>query len=113
MVIEDYAFGRVVVDGRLYTQDLVVYPDCVQGGWLRKAGHRLDPHDLEGILEREARTVVVGTGNAGLMRVPPETLEYLESNGFEVIVQRTGEACETYNLLAARRPVIAALHLGC
>jgi len=112
-VIEDFAFGRVVIDGKLYTQDVVVYPDCVQEVWLRKAGHRLDPDDLEGIVEREARTVIVGTGEAGLMRVPLETMEYLESNGFEIIVQRTGQACETYNRLAARRPVIAALHLGC
>jgi hypothetical protein len=112
-VIEDFAFGRIVIDGTLYTQDVVVYPDHVQAGWLRKAGHRLDPDDLEGILEREAGTVIVGTGNVGLMRVPAETLEYLESHGFDIIVQRTAEACETYNRLAATGPVIAALHLGC
>ncbi len=112
-MIEDFAFRRIVIDGKLFTQDVVIYHDCVQEGWLRKAGHRLDPDDLEDVLEQEARTLVVGTGDAGLMRLPPETLEYLESNGFEVIVQRTGEACETYNRLAAGGPVIAALHLGC
>jgi hypothetical protein len=112
-VIDDFVFGRIVIDGKPYTQDVVIHPDRVQEGWLRKAGHRLDPDDLEGVLESEALTLVVGTGDVGLMRVPPETLEYLESNGFEVIVQRTGEACKTYNRLAAKGPVIAAMHLSC
>lgn len=112
-MIDDFVFGCVVIDGQPYTQDVVIYPDRVQEGWLRKAGHRLDPGDLEGILEEKARTLVVGTGEVGLMRVPRETLEYLESNGFEVILQPTTEACETYNRLAELGPIIAALHLGC
>jgi hypothetical protein len=112
-MIESFSFGRIVIDGTLYTSDVVVYPDRVQEGWRRKVGHRLDPEDLEELLEQEARTVIVGTGEAGLMRVPLETLEYLESHGFEVIVQRTDEACKTYNRLSTRRPVVAALHLTC
>jgi hypothetical protein len=112
-LIDDFVFGRIVIDGQPYTQDVVIYPDRVQEGWVRKAGHKLEPDDLEGVLEQDARTLVVGTGATGLMRVPRETLEYLESNGFEVIVQPTAEACETYNQLAELGPVIAALHLGC
>jgi hypothetical protein len=112
-LIDDFVFGRVVIDGKPYTQDVVIYPDRVHAGWLRRAGHKLEPDDLEGVLEQDARTLVVGTGATGLMRVPRETLEYLESNGFEVIVQPTAEACETYNRLAARRLTIAALHLSC
>jgi hypothetical protein len=111
--IESYTFGRIVVDGTSYTSDVVLYPDRVQARWRRKVGHRLDPDDLEGLLEQEARTLIVGTGKYGLMRVPLETVEYLESHGFEVIVQRTDEACETYNRLSERGPVVAALHLSC
>jgi hypothetical protein len=113
VLIESYSFGRIVIDGKPYDQDVIVYPDCVQEGWVRKAGHRLDSDDLQRVLEQEARTLIVGTGKTGVMRVPVETLEQLESEGFEVIVQRTDEACETYNRLSARRPIIAALHLGC
>jgi hypothetical protein len=112
-MIESYAFARIVIDGTPYTSDVIVYPDRVQERWIRQAGHRLEPDDLTGILEQEARTVIVGTGKSGLMRVPPETVEYLESHGFQVIVQRTEEACETYNRLSARGPVVAALHLTC
>ena len=112
-MIESYTFGRIVVDGRSYTSDLIIYPDRVEDHWRRKSGHRLVPEDLERLLQGQAGTLVVGTGNEGLMRVPDETLDYLESAGFEVIVQRTDEACETYNRLAEQGPVIAALHLTC
>ena len=112
-MIESYTFGRIVVDGKSYTSDLIIYPDRVEDHWRRKSGHRLAPEDLEQLLQGQARALVVGTGNEGLMRVPDETLDYLESAGFEVIVQRTDEACETYNRLAEQGPVIAALHLTC
>jgi hypothetical protein len=112
-MIESYTFGRILIDGRSYTSDLIVYPDRVEDHWRRKSGHGLVPEDLEPQLRGQSGTLVVGTGNAGLMRVPAETLDYLESAGFDVIVQRTGEACETYNRLAKQGPVIAALHLTC
>ena len=76
-------------------------------------GHRLTPEDLEGVVQSEARTLVVGTGARGLMRVPQETLDFLDRRGFEVLVQKTGEACQTYNRLSERGEVIAALHLSC
>ena len=55
----------------------------------------------------------MGTGYQGLVTVPLETLRPLESAGFEVIVERTGQACETYNRLVEKGSVIAALHLAC
>jgi hypothetical protein len=112
-MIESHGFGYIVIDGRRYTSDVIVYPDRVESHWIRRSGHRLAPEDLDLISEVDARTLVVGTGNAGLMRVPSETLDYLQSAGLEVIVQRTGQACETYNRLAEQGPVIAALHLSC
>ena len=69
--------------------------------------------DLPEALAGDARTLVVGTGTAGRMRVPSETLEYLPSAGLEVVVKQTGEACETYNRLSEHGPVVAALDLAC
>ncbi len=112
-MIESYHFGRIVVDGKTYTSDVIIYPDRVQANWYRRQGHRLVPEDLGGILKEEARTLIVGTGSFGLVKVPPQTLEYLTSNGFDVIVEKTDEACQIYNRLSDQGPVIAALHLSC
>jgi hypothetical protein len=113
MSIESYRFGQIVVDGESYTSDVVIFPDHVQANWWRQRGHRLTPEDLEGVVQSEARTLVIGTGARGLMRVPQETLDLLNAEGFEVIVEKTSEAWQTYNRLSERGEVIAALHLSC
>jgi len=56
---------------------------------------------------------VVGTGYSGMMNVPPETRKSVESEGIELIVQKTAEACQTFNHLIESRTVVAALHLTC
>ena len=113
MMIESYNFGRIVIDGQTYRSDVVIHPHGVRDRWRRRSGHRLLPEDLEGVLEAGAETIIVGTGKMGLMQVPDETREWLESRGLEVIVERTDQACETYNRLSQEGPVIAALHLSC
>ena len=113
MIIESYRFGQIVVDGKSYTSDVIIHPDRVEANWWRKRGHRLAPEDLEGVVQSEARTLVIGIGARGLMRVPQDTLDFLNGRGFEVIVEKTGEAWRTYNRLSERGEVIAALHLSC
>jgi hypothetical protein len=112
-MIESYHFGHIVIDGKSHTSDVIIFPDRVQESWRRKEGHRLISEDLATVVTAEARTLIVGTGSYGLVRVPKETLQYLKSKGFEVVVQTTAEACETYNRLSKRADVIAALHLSC
>jgi hypothetical protein len=112
-MIESYRFGRIVVDGKSYTSDVIIYPDRVQANWWRRQGHCLAPEDLKGVVTEGAETLIVGTGSSALMRVPPETRQYLTCKGFEVIVQNTHDACQTYNHLSEQGRVIAALHLTC
>lgn len=113
VMIDSYSFGRIVIDGQTYTSDVIIHPHGVRDRWRRRSGHSLVPDDLEDVTEAEAETIIVGTGKMGLMQVPEATGEFLESRGFEVIIERTDQACETYNRLSQEGPVIAALHLSC
>ncbi len=112
-MIDSYEFGRIVINGKRYNSDLIVFPDKVRDGWWRKEGHRLHVEDLKDVLEAKPEVLVVGTGYSGLMTVPPETRKYVESEGIELIAQRTAEACKTFNRLVQSRKVVAALHLTC
>jgi integrase len=52
--IDGYTFGRVTIDGREETHDVIVLPERVVRGWWRKEGHRLVLEDLDWVLdERE------------------------------------------------------------
>ena len=113
MTIDSYKFGEIVIEGIKYTSDIIVFPHRVMGGWWRKEGHRLSPEDLgEVIIERPA-VLVVGTGDSGLMEVPPRTRQFLEARGIELVAQPTDQAWRTYNQLSPSKKVVAALHLTC
>jgi len=111
--IEHYSFGKIIIDGKSYTSDVIIYPDRVNASWWRKEGHNLSISDLTDVIKTKPDILVVGTGYSGVMRVPQETLRHLESNGITVKVSRSSEAVEIFNALRKDRKVVAALHLTC
>ncbi len=113
-MIDSYDFGQIVINGRRYTSDVIVFPDKVKADWWRKEGHQLCVEDIEEALKEKLDVLVVGTGQSGLVKVLPETEKHVRSRGVELIVQRTGEAYKTFNrLVQSGKRVIAALHLTC
>jgi hypothetical protein len=112
-MIEEYEFGRIVIDGKVYTQDVIIYPDRVNGHWWREEGHELSISDIGEILKEKPEVLVVGTGSGGLMRVLDETRSLLSSRGIRLIDKPTKEACKSFNELAGKTKVVAALHLTC
>jgi hypothetical protein len=113
MNIDEYSFGRIVINGTTYTSDVIIYLDHIDPSWWRKEGHSLHPGDLEGVMSARPDILLVGTGYSGVMRVPEETLDHLESFGIEVRAVRTTEAVTLFNELQAQRKIVAALHLTC
>ena len=113
MIIDSYDFGKIKINGKRYNTDLLVFPDKIKTDWWRKEGHSLQIADLKEVLEAKPEVLVVGTGYSGMMNVPPETRKYIESEGIKLIVQKTAEACKTFNHLIKSRTVVAALHLTC
>ena len=111
--IDDYRFGRIVVDGQPYSKDLIILPDRIIAHWWREKGHTLLPADLAQVLAAGPDLLVVGQGAYSRMTVAPESRLALEQAGIELIAQATGRACATYNELRGQRAVAAALHLTC
>ncbi len=112
-MIDSYSFGRIVIDGKEYDADVIIFPHRVMDNWWRKEGHQLSVEDLERVFEEKPEVLVVGTGHSGLMRVLPETQERLKSEGIQLIAEKTRKACEIYNQLSKSKKVVAALHLTC
>ncbi len=112
-MIDSYDFGRITINGKHYTTDLVVFADKIKADWRRREGHSLHIADLNEALEAKPEVLVVGTGYSGMMKVPSEIRRYIESEGIELIIQKTAEACKTFNRLSKSRSVVAAVHLTC
>jgi len=112
-MIEFYDFGKITIDGKRYTTDVIIFPDHVRDKWWRNQGHSLSIEDLREIAQAKPEVLIIGTGYNGYMEVPNEVLDHFTSKGTEVIVEKTGEACKTYNRLASTKQVVAAFHLTC
>lgn len=114
MKVQAYDFGKINVDGKIYTSDVIIVPEEVRGGWWRKEGHRLQIEDLTDIIEAKPDVVVVGTGYYGRMSIPSETNSYIESKGIALRAAETSKAVEEFNNLQKEiGRVVAALHLTC
>jgi len=114
MHVDAYDFGRMVVDGQAYTNDLILLPDDVRPDWWRRHGHTLMEDDLGDVFAAGPDLLVVGTGASGRMTVPEETWEALQKAGIETVIEKTPQAVRTYNrLLEEGRHVAGAFHLTC
>ena len=112
-MINSYGVGRIVIDGTAFTTDVIIFPDRVMDNWWRKDGHVLHVADAELIVEEKPEVLIVGTGKYGILKVLPQTREYIESKGIALIVEQTEKACEIYNRISQAKKVVAALHLTC
>jgi hypothetical protein len=110
--LEDYSFGRLVVDGEEHTKDVIVLPGRVVPNWWRKDGHSLVIDDLEEVLDELPERLIVGRGAHGRLRPHPAVLEELRDRGVNVEVLDTADAVERYRESDEARTA-AALHLTC
>lgn len=114
MTVDSYSFGKITIDGRAYSTDVIIWPDHVKSPWWRVEGHNLIPEDLGEVLVSPPEVLVIGTGCYGHMTVPPETLSELQVRGIEVHVFETGKAVTELNRLAREcADIVAAFHLTC
>lgn len=113
MKIESYSFGKMVIEGKTYTQDLIIYPESIQEAWWRKSGHSVCIDDIENILKEKPETLVVGKGSPGMMDVLTTTKKALEKAGITLIEEPTEKAVKIYNELSKTRRICGAFHLTC
>ncbi|MEO0260682.1 MAG: MTH938/NDUFAF3 family protein, partial [candidate division WOR-3 bacterium] len=89
MKIEKYDFGEIVVNGKKYTRDLIIFPDKIKENWWRKEGHSLCIEDLKEVIEYKPEILIIGTGYSGVMEVKEEVIKELERNNIKVIIKKT------------------------
>lgn len=116
--VEEYDFGRIVIEGKEYSKDVIVYPDRVESPWWRKKGHNLSMEDLKTVVEYSPDELIIGKGAYGVMKVPNKVVKKCEDLGIKVTAKKTGKAVELLNenydnSTESGRKVVGAFHLTC
>jgi hypothetical protein len=110
--LEGYSFGRITVDGKEHTRDLIVLPDRILANWWRRDGHSLALEDLAEVETELPPRLILGCGANGRLRPPAAVLDELRSRGIDVEAVPTEEAVRRYRE-SDQRQTAAALHLTC
>ncbi|HUV49556.1 MAG TPA: MTH938/NDUFAF3 family protein [Anaerolineae bacterium] len=113
-MIRDCSFGAIVIKGKQYTSDLIIYPDGhIEASWYRRKGHSLSLDDINKLVESKPEVIIAGTGVSGLMRPESGLDKLLLEKGIEFIAQPNQKAIKIYNELSSIKKVGACFHLTC
>ena len=113
-MIDSYSFGRIVVNGTAYANDIKIIDDSVIPEWWRKSGHTVAPEDVTDLVSCRPEIVVIGKGKPGYMSTTSETRRLFADHGIELREEKTSRAIQTFNRLHREgRKVCAGFHLTC
>jgi hypothetical protein len=113
-MITDFSFGKIVVNGRTYTDDIKIVRGQVVSDWWRKSGHRVDVEDVADILDSSPEIIVIGKGSPGLMKTSAPLREKLANHHITLIEKKTSKAIEVFNTLFQEgRKVAGGFHIAC
>jgi len=114
-MIDDYSFGKMVINNVKYNKDLIILPDSIKYNWWRKESHNLTINDIRDVLESYTPDeFVVGTGKFGLMKIDRDLQNYLKEKKINLHAMPTAKAGKVFNqLYKDGSKVIGAFHLTC
>lgn len=120
-MIKEYHFGSITIDGKTYTHDVEIRWTGEILDWWRKESHLIDVGDIKRALAQSPEIIVIGTGESGVANVTEETKKEIEKRGIKLIIDITGEAVRTFNVIieesleeeGEQAKVIGLFHLTC
>ncbi len=112
-MISSYTFGKFIINGKAYESNIILL-----GAQIKPArylpGHELKLDDFAELVSYAPETIIIGTGASGVVKVQKDIIDFIESKGITLIIEKTAKACQTYNtLLKQGRKVAAFLHNTC
>jgi len=116
--IDSYEFGKIVVDGKEHTNDIIIFPDYIKEKWWRKEGHLLQAEDLEEIWNlgnNNINSLIVGQGADRIMKIDQGVREKCKKLNIVLIAKKSDEACNFYNNLDDndKNETVFTIHLTC
>lgn len=112
MKINSYEFGKIEVNNKKYTNDVIIFPDKIKSDWWRDEGHVFSIKCLKEALDYKPNILILGIGHDGMVKVEDEIKEYCNKQNIKLIIENTSKAVEIFNKYTNKK-VVAALHLTC
>jgi hypothetical protein len=116
--IDGTSFGSITIEGKTFEHDVLIR----LGGAVKKrkkklskalygTSHVLSLDEAKHVYQEGAESLIVGSGQSGLVELSDEAATYLERKGCTVTVLPTPKAIKTWN--KAKGVVIGLFHVTC
>jgi len=123
-MIEEYHFGSITVNNKIYNNDIEVRWMCSKAevlDWKRDESHDINVDSVKRAVEQKPETIIIGTGETGLAKVTESAKQFIHENGIKLIIDITGEAIKTFNVIkqdsieeeGEEADIIGLFHLTC
>ncbi|MGA8864540.1 MAG: MTH938/NDUFAF3 family protein [Gallionella sp.] len=120
MKIDSTEFGSITINGKTYSHDILIRSSGEIVKRKKKlskkyygTSHIISREEAEFIYEKKCKTLVVGSGQYGNVKLSPEAAEFLEQQDCRVVLQPTPDAIETYNKTKDKAKTIGLFHITC
>ena len=107
-MIEEFTIGSFRIQGKQYLGDIKIVDGKVRY-WQDRHKQILQLKDIDSLLVKKPEALIIGTGCSGLLQIPEEVQRMLRLAHVHVIIQKTPEACKTYNKLAETQKNVTAI----
>lgn len=112
MQIQEYKFSSFIIDNKIYMGDIKIINNKIRY-WDRE-GHDLKLEQIKDLINVNPKTIVIGTGASGLLKVSDEIKKEAISKKIKLIIEKTEKACNICNELLKQGTNFAAiLHSTC
>lgn len=112
VMIDSTSFGEISVDGKTYYSDMVVWWDGKVD--YRQKSHEIGIEEMASLLRRRPDTIVIGTGQQGVVRLLPKAEELATQANVEIFQETSPKAVTIFNgLIAQKRKAVAVIHTTC
>lgn len=119
-MINEYHFGSITIDGKIYNHDVEVRWTDEVLEWWRQESHVIDIGDVKRAAEQNPDIIIIGTGEMGIAKVAENAQKFIKEKGIELVIDKTGEAVKTFNIMkeeseeeGKQSKVIGLFHLTC
>lgn len=113
-MIEEYAFGKIKINGKDYTKDIELRWNGEVLNWWRLTGHRFQLPDIERAINQEPELIIMDTGESGMATVDNEVKEVLNQKDIKFIMEKTDIAVKVFNqALQEKKKAIGLFNLTC
>lgn len=109
--INSTEFGSVTINRKKYNHDVWIFPDGTVEE--RDKDHEFTAEEMEYLATEHPDTVLVGTGQNGVVKISEGAVRIAEQRGIELVAGTTPDIIHLYNEISQERKVVAAIHVTC